>query len=208
MATTNVWPTVHGERAALVEDLAPLDEAGWSTPSLCHDWTVRDVVAHLAATAKISGGAFFPKLIAAGFSLPRMQAKDIARERGASGADALANLRAQVESSKHPPGPTDSWLGEVLIHGEDVRRPLGIAHRYPPAAVLQVLDFYKGSNLVIGAKRRVAGLRLQATDADWTHGEGPEVSGPALSLLLAMTGRHAAHAELGGEGLATLAARS
>jgi len=73
--------------------------------------------------------------------------------------------------------------------------------------VVQVADFYKNSNLIIGTKRRIEGLALRATDTGWSHGTGPEVSGPMLALLMAMTGRKAAASELSGEGLATLQAR-
>ena len=69
-------------------------------------------------------------------------------------------------------------------------------------------DFYKGSNLLIGSKRRIAGLTLRATDADWITGAGPEVSGPIVSLVMAMTGRKVADDDLTGEGVATLRSRS
>ena len=112
-----------------------------------------------------------------------------------------------MTSTKHPPGPTDSWLGEALIHGEDIRLPLGITRDYPTAAAVRVADFYKGSNLIVGAKKRIAGLRLTATDTDWAHGDGPEVSGPIVTLILAMTGRTVVLADLDGKGVATLADR-
>jgi len=73
--------------------------------------------------------------------------------------------------------------------------------------VRRVADFYAGSNLIIGAKRRIDGLTLRATDATWSHGSGPEVSGPALSLVMAMTGRKAALDDLSGDGVATLRTR-
>ena len=72
------------------------------------------------------------------------------------------------------------------------------------AALVRVVDFYKGSNLLIGAKRRLDGLTIRATDAKWTHGSGPEVSGPMLAIVLAMTGRKAGLDGLSGEGLETL----
>ena len=99
-------------------------------------------------------------------------------------------------------------MGETLIHGEDIRRPLGIKREHPTDAVVRVADFYKGSNLIIGAKKRIAGLQLTATDTTWSHGTGPEVSGPILSLMMAMTGRKAALDDLSGEGVATLSSRS
>jgi hypothetical protein len=100
-----------------------------------------------------------------------------------------------------------AMLGEIVVHGEDIRRPLGLAHQSPEAALVAVADSWKSSNLLIGTKRRIAGLRLRATDVDWAHGDGPEVSGPMVSVVPAMTGRKGAHADLAGEGLATLARR-
>ena len=208
MGKADIWPTVHSERKALSADLAALGEAQWSTPSMCNEWTVRDVVAHMTATTKITPATFFPRLVASGFSLGRLQAKDIVKEKGTSPGDTLARFEAVATSTKGPPGPSDAMLGETIIHAEDIRRALGLHHTYPTPAVVQVVDFYKNSNLIIGAKRRIAGLTLRATDTDWTHGTGPEVSGPVLTLLMAMTGRKAVLDDLTGDGVKTLAARS
>lgn len=68
-------------------------------------------------------------------------------------------------------------------------------------------DFYKKSNLLIGGKKRVTGLTLRATDIDWATGSGPEVTGPAASLVIGIAGRKAALDDLSGEGLATLRTR-
>jgi uncharacterized protein (TIGR03083 family) len=203
----DIWTVVFGERKALAADLKSLDEGQWTVTSLCTEWTVRDTVAHMTATAKITPAAFFPKMLMSGFSLPRLQVKDIAVERGPSPADTLARFEAVEKSVKHPPGPVDSWLGEAIVHAEDVRRPLGLQHEYPMDAVVRVANFYKNSNLIIGTKRRIDGLTLRATDTDWSHGTGPEVSGPMLALLMAMTGRKPAAGQLSGEGVATLQAR-
>jgi uncharacterized protein (TIGR03083 family) len=207
MAGVDVWATVHAERKALAADLEGLGDAGWGTVSLCPEWTVRDVVAHMTATSRLSSAQFFPRLVASGFSLKRLQAKDIATEKGSSPADTLARFRAQVDSTGRPPGPVDTMLGEVIVHSADVRRPLGIAHDYPPEAAAQAADFYRGSNLIIGGKRRAAGLRWRATDTDWERGDGPAVCGPVLSLLLAIAGRKAVLDDLSGDGVATLRSR-
>lgn len=207
MDKAEIWSTIHQERAALADDLAALTDAQWDTESLCAGWSVRDTLAHMTATAKITPGSFFGKLITSGFSFNRLQRKDIAVERGDSPADALERFRAVIASSKHPPGPNDSWLGETIIHSEDIRRPLGITHAYPTDATVHVAQFYKGSNLIVGAKKRIAGLHLQATDSDFSHGDGPEVKGPTIALVMAMTGRKAALADLEGEGVATLSSR-
>jgi hypothetical protein len=99
-------------------------------------------------------------------------------------------------------------LSEVIIHSQDIRSPLGIQHDYQKGAVVEVADFFKRSNLLIGAKRRIAGLSLRATDVNWSHGAGPEVAGPVLALVMAMTGRTSAIDQLRGEGVATLRARA
>jgi uncharacterized protein (TIGR03083 family) len=207
MDKAQVWPTINAERAALVEDLASLDDGKWETSSLCDDWTVRDVLAHMTAAAKMTPPTFVGKLVSSGFSFTKLQAKDIATERGTSPADTLSRFRAIVGATTHPPGPTFTWLGEAIVHSEDIRRPLGIAHQYPNDAVAAVADSYKGSNLVIGAKKRIAGLHLTATDTSWSTGTGPEVSGPMVSLLMAISGRRAAIADLSGDGVAILSSR-
>jgi uncharacterized protein (TIGR03083 family) len=203
-----IWPVVHTERRALAADLRDLGTEDWATSSLCSEWTVRDVLAHMASAAKLTPPAFLGKMIGSGFSFDKVQEKGVAANLGGSPADTLANFESVVTSVKHPPGPTQTWLGETIVHSEDIRRALGIQHKYPTDAVVTVADFYKGSNLLIGSKKRIDGLALRATDADWSHGTGPEVSGPILSLVMAMTGRKAADDDLAGDGVATLRSRS
>jgi uncharacterized protein (TIGR03083 family) len=203
----DLMPAIQDERKALAADLEGLSEQQWASTSLCDGWTVQDVAAHMTATAKISPPQFFVKMIGSGFSLKRMQTKDIAVERGSSPAETLSRFKAEITSTKHPPGPNQTWLGEAVIHAEDIRRALGIAHEYPIDDVVAVADFYKGSNLIVGAKKRIAGLKLHATDVDWSTGDGPEVSGPILSLVMAMTGRKEVLGDLSGPGVETLRSR-
>ena len=60
---SDLWHTVHAERAALVDDLAGLRSEQWATPSLCDEWDVLDVVAHLAATATLSPVRFVKEFL-------------------------------------------------------------------------------------------------------------------------------------------------
>jgi uncharacterized protein (TIGR03083 family) len=207
MANASPWPIIHAERESLATDLASVSDEQWSTPSLCPGWTVRDALGHMTATAKMTTPKFVAKLARSGFRFHNMSASDIARETVGPPTNTLAEFRSQLTATTSPPGPIDAMLGEVLVHSEDIRRPLGIAHTYPKDAVARAAKFYQGSNLLIGAKKRIAGLKLQATDTAWSTGSGPEVSGPAISLLLAMTGRKAALDDLSGDGLATLRER-
>lgn len=203
----DIWPVVHSERKALASDLKPLGPQQWATPSLCSEWTVRDALAHMTGTASMSTGSFFGQFAGSGFSFPKLQAKGIASNLGASPAETLARFEAKSDSTGRPPGPPNTMLGEVLVHSEDIRRPLGISHDYPIEALVQVADFFKGSNMIIGTKRRITGLTLRATDAEWSTGTGPEVRGTMLDLLMAMTGRKVATDRLTGDGVEALRSR-
>jgi uncharacterized protein (TIGR03083 family) len=207
MATASPWPLIHAERESLAEDLSPLDDAQWQTPSLCAGWPVRDVLGHMTATARMTPARFFTGLAGAGFRFNAMTARDISRETARTPSEQLAEFRTLIPATTSPPGPVEAMLGEAIVHGEDIRRPLGITRDYPQEAVIRVADFFKGSNLLLGSKRRIAGVELRASDAPWSTGSGPEVSGPALSLVLAMTGRAAALNDLSGDGLDTLRSR-
>jgi uncharacterized protein (TIGR03083 family) len=203
----DIWPTIHAERKALADDLGDVTGEQWDTPSLCSQWTVRDVLAHMTSAATLTPPAFFGKLIGSGFNFEKVQQAGVAAQLGSSPAETMAHFKGVLTSVKHPPGPNATWLGETIVHAEDIRRPLGIKHSYPTEAMVQVADFYKGSNLLIGSKRRISGLALLATDAEWSHGTGPEVAGPILALVMAMTGRTVPLDDLTGDGVATLRSR-
>ncbi|MET7953753.1 maleylpyruvate isomerase family mycothiol-dependent enzyme [[Kitasatospora] papulosa] len=203
----DVWPLVHAERAALVGDLESLDDGQWEEPSLCSGWTVHDVVAHLVDTARTTRLGFLLGLAGARFDFDRQNARGVERERCASPRDTLERLRQAAARTSTPPAPLDSRLVEEIVHGEDIRRPLGIARSYPREAVVRSLRLQVRTPASFGGARElVARTRLTASDAGLSIGEGPEVCGPALSLLLAVSRRRVALDDLGGPGLSALAA--
>lgn len=204
----DTWQMIDDERAALADALAGLPDSDWDKPSLCAGWTVREVVGHVIAIAQQTPPKFFGKLIRAGFSFNKLVNTDIQRiVGGRSNAELVEVLRASVKARTAPPGPTESWLGETLVHGEDIFRALGGYREHPAEHVVAAANFYTKSNLLIGAKNRINGVHLRATDTDWQHGRGPEVSGPAIALVLAMTGRKVALDDLSGDGVAVLRGR-
>ena len=201
----DTWNAIRAERASLVDALADLPDDAWERPSLCGGWSVREVVAHLVATAQMTPPAFFGRMIASGFRFQAMTAANIRRVLDRrSNAELVAVYRSRVDARTAPPGPATSWLGETIVHGEDIFRALGGYREHPTEHLIAVADFYAGSNLLIGAKNRIAGVRLRATDADWSHGSGPEAAGPAIALVMAMTGRTPALDDLSGDGVAVL----
>lgn len=202
----DVWPMVHAERAALIEDLARLDEEQWGRPSLCDGWTVHDVVAHLVDTARTTRLGFVAGLARARFDFDRQNARGVRRERAASPGETLERLRRVAPRTSTPPAPLDSRLVEEVVHGEDIRRPLGLTRVYPREAVVRGLRLQLRTPASFGGARELTSrVRLSATDAEVSVGDGPEVRGPALSLLLAVSGRRTALDELGGAGLDALA---
>ncbi|MGD0984944.1 MAG: maleylpyruvate isomerase family mycothiol-dependent enzyme [Acidimicrobiales bacterium] len=201
------WPKIQAEREACADLFEALTPEQWQGATWCGTWTVRDVAGHLVASTRQSPVMFFSGLAKAGFSFDKMVEVAAKRIGASESAGLAAEMRSAALRRNHPPGPVTAMLGEVVVHGEDIRRPLGLNRDIPEETLVTVAEFYKGSNLLIGAKRRIAGLRLKATNASWASGDGPEVAGPLASLVVAMTGRRQAYGDLSGEGVATLAAR-
>jgi uncharacterized protein (TIGR03083 family) len=142
-----------------------------------------------------------------GFRFNTMIDRDARRLGVLAAPEIIERLRARTSTTNGPPAPVMTMLGEIVVHTGDILYPLGQAREMSPEAVIASLDMYKTTGFPVGTKKRIDGLRLVATDADWSHGAGAEVTGPALPLLLAMTGRTAALDALSGAGVATLRSR-
>jgi uncharacterized protein (TIGR03083 family) len=203
-----IWDLIADERARLVEALGKLDDEQWALPSLCTGWSTKDTLAHVVSTAEMTPPKFFLGLAGSGFSFGKLMARNVA----AVGADPVPRLLERLEAAVHsrtaPPGPTGSWLVETVAHGEDIAHPTSTTITHSPEALVAAADVAKNTQPLLGAKKRVAGLRLVADDAEWTTGDGPEVRGPLRLLVLAMVGRPTVLGELQGDGVPTLQARS
>ncbi len=192
------------EFAALLEGLTPQQ---WDSPTLCEQWRVRDVVAHVIGYDPLSRT-----------QLMRRMAKGLVT-RGGANAVGVADyavkspeeLTALVRQYAVPHGLTSGFGGRIaltdgIIHQQDIRRPLGIPRTIPAESLRIALDFSTWAPRILGGLR-VRGLRLVATDLDWTHSNGPEVRGSGEALLMAMAGRPAALRDLDGPGKTKLAQR-
>jgi uncharacterized protein (TIGR03083 family) len=204
---SGIWPLVHAERAALAADLAGLTGQQWAAPSLCTGFTVRQVLAHLTAGASLNPVRWLAGVIRCRFDFDKQNSLRLAEQLGATPAETLARFRRVITSTTKPPVPATAMLGETIVHAQDIRRPLGIHRDYPIAALTRLAQYYQGSDLVVPAKARIAGLRLQASDGPFASGSGPLVSGPTLALIMAMTGRVTYCDDLGGDGAAALRTR-
>ncbi|MEU2720708.1 maleylpyruvate isomerase family mycothiol-dependent enzyme [Streptomyces smyrnaeus] len=204
---TGVWPLIHTERAALAADLEDLTDDQWEAPSLCTGLTVREVLAHVTAGASLNAVSWLTGVIRCRFDFDKQVAMRLGEQLGATPAETLERFRRIVPSTTKPPLPAIAVLGETLVHGEDIRRPLGIRRDCPVEVVTRVAEYYQGSDLVVVARKRIVGLRLIADDGPFTTGSGPVVSGPTSALVMAMTGRATYCNDLEGDGVELLRSR-
>jgi uncharacterized protein (TIGR03083 family) len=199
---------VSAERRHLADSVADLTDEQWATPSLCAAWTVRDVVAHLTVTTRMTVPRVLRAAVRARGSFDRL-AIDLAAERAAAhtSAELVAQLRESAASTRRFPGSTPmDPLMDLVVHAQDVARPLGRRHVSPPDVVAACLA-YVAPNRFLGGPQRLAGVRLVSTDTGWTHGDGASLRGPDIDLLLVAAGRRAGLDGLEGPGSEVLAAR-
>jgi uncharacterized protein (TIGR03083 family) len=184
----------------------------WSRPSLCERWTNHQVLAHL--------------VVGLGASL-RSVGDAMVRHRGtfdsanADMATALAASRSPKDLlddferlRREPQGlgryfPTRLFLGDHITHELDMVLALGMKPEVGTDALTAVLNTQVAvPNPFVPAFCNSRGLRLRATDTDWSHGDrGPAVIGRAAELVSVLGNRPKALPALRGDGVAALEAR-
>jgi len=201
------WDLVEAERRQLADLAAALTTEQWAAPSLCVGWKVHDVVAHVAGLPKMSVRSLLPAVIKNEFNVNKAIASLAIAAGTEQQVDVVSKLRSVATATRRPLGMKPAGiLADALVHQQDIRRPLALPREIPEDRLRVALDSIK-DNPALGSKKRIAGLRLVATDISWTHGTGSEVCGPAEALVMAMAGRRSACEDLVGEGLAVLAQR-
>ena len=193
---TELKDLVRAERLAFIDLLKTLTEDQWRTPSLCSAWTVENVAAHLAWAPVAGPLEMGPAALRAGFRTNRLIADSAVRWTARGRPAILDQLQRNVESDAKPLGmPPVAALTDAVVHGLDVRVPLGLHRDVDPEAFRLIADWTVGSRwpmtIPVGGspRKRLRGTRLVATDADWAWGEGAEVREPADLILLRLLGR-------------------
>jgi uncharacterized protein (TIGR03083 family) len=206
-STAELWPLIHDQRAKVAEMLSSLSDAEWNASSLCKGWRVRDVAAHCVETNLMTPARFMGKMLSTGFRFHAMSDRGIATHAQQSPAELLAQYRQTMLRTTTPPGPKVAMLAEAVIHGEDMARPTARRIDASPAVLIAAANFTRGAQPLLHGKTRSAGLAFRATDVEWSTGEGPEVSGPLTSIIIAIAGRKAGLEQLTGDGVPTLSSR-
>jgi uncharacterized protein (TIGR03083 family) len=195
------------ERAELVAFLRTLTPEQWDTFSLCPDWTVRDVALHIVSYEELTAPRLAATFLRGGLRVGSVNRVALTRYRALTTDDIID----VVERHQRPRGLTSGFKGGIAltdgtIHHQDIRRPLGLSRTIPEHRLVPVLDFSLHAP-TLPSKRNSKGLRLRATDLSWSHGDGPEVSGPGEAVLMAVAGRPHALGDLTGDGVPVLSDR-
>ena len=202
------WAAVAEERRSLVGTFEGLTDEQWATPSLCGEWTVRQVLGHLVAASSPLTGRFARELVRARGSFDRANARVAREEAERPVAELLADYRVLLTKRASPPGfGAEAPLTDALLHGLDVRLPLGLPTERPVEHHGPAMELLCSRRAALGfVPRGRPALRWVATDLDWSHGTGPEVEGTMADLMLAASGRRARLDALTGSGAPALAA--
>jgi uncharacterized protein (TIGR03083 family) len=207
MSDTSTMQLACEERQDFVDFLDGLSAEQWEQPSLCELWRVRDVVAHVVSYEELSRWQLVRRFAKGGLRPTRINALGVAEYAPREPKELTQLMRTSIP----PRGLTSAFGGMIalvdgMIHQQDIRRPLGQQRVIPPDRLRRVLNYALTSPATRGA-HRTRGVRLVATDLDWNHGDGREVTGPAEALLMAMAARPDAFSQLTGPGKELLTQR-
>jgi uncharacterized protein (TIGR03083 family) len=203
-----VFAAVADERRRIASLLDGFDDAQLATPSLCAGWDVKTVAAHVVSTVE-DGTPAFLRLAVRRRGMARA-IDELARQRaGQPGAQIVASLHRCADKRISPPlfGPLDP-LADVLVHGGDIRIPLGLPFAPDPQLAALAMEFLTGpwpfGFVPVG---RLRGISLHANDVGRSWGQGAEIRGPVAALMMAVSGRVALLDLLDGPGLPLLLRR-
>lgn len=204
MDPDRAWQVIDEERGRIADLLEDLHETEWAAGSLCTQWSVRDVAAHLTL-AHTGLFSLLGSVVRARGDFDRTIRDTAVRQARLPVTEYPRRLRAMVGSRRTAPFLTEIHpLIDVLCHAQDIARPLGRTHPMPADAAAAAADHIWTTSFPFFARRRLRGVELVATDAPWRVGAGERIEGPAGALLLLVSGRPAALADLTGPGLEAL----
>lgn len=195
------------ERAEMADFLESLRPEQWDQPSLCRGWRIRDVAAHVVSYEEHSRTDLAKRLAKARFRPGRFNEVGLAEYNQRDPDELVEFLRGHLT----PQGPTARFDGRVglvdaVIHHQDMRRPLGMSRQIPAERLLCALPFAVTAPPLRGFWK-ARGVRLLATDVDWSRGKGPEARGDAEAVLMVLAGRPGVAYELSGPGADVLQQR-
>lgn len=212
MNEDEVWAAIDTQRLRTVDMLESLSAGEWAHASLCEGWTVRDVAAHLTLQ-QISLGDGLRMAMRHPGSINHMNRENSRARAGLPTERLIADIRGMVGSRRHNFGLTElETLIDIVVHGQDIAIPLSRELEVDPQAAAAAATRAWSDHLTRRGRWKMRvfrsvpyeGYRLTATDTEWSVGEGPEIRGPILSILMLLTGRLVCLPQLTGEGAIAL----
>jgi uncharacterized protein (TIGR03083 family) len=213
---------ISAHRRSLAAALSTLTADQWRGASLCAGWTPAHVLAHLTMPFRISEPDFMAGLQRCGGDFTRFSDEIAARDSKLPPADLVGVLRDNADTPWAPPGGgLTGALSHDVIHGLDITWPLSLAHEIPARTMTIVLDAITapperesraggtgagntgakaGRGTLFGFP--LGGIRVRATDLDWSAGDGEELAGRSRDLLPLLAGRAVPGELFQGPGLA------
>ncbi len=195
------------ERAEMADFLESLQPEQWDQPSLCADWRVRDVAAHVISYEEHGTVDLVKRFAQARFRLHELNDVGVAEYNTRAPQELIRFLRQHLT----PRGITAQFGGGVglvdaMIHHQDMRRALDMPRTVPAERLRYALPFSVTAPPLRGFWN-ARGVRLIATDVDWARGRGPEARGAAEAVLMTLAGRRGVARELTGAGATILEQR-
>lgn len=188
MDPDGIWRCVDEQRAGIADLLEGLSAEQWMAPSLCDGWRVRDVAAHLTHSHMGRGRAVL-EAVKSGFRFDPM-IRRLGRDDPRSQPEIVAALRGMVGARRKVPGTSvQQPLIELLVHGQDIVVPLGLDWPMPAEAAVEAANRLSRMTFPLNAAKRLQGIRLVATDADFAAGQGREVEAPISDIVMVLAGR-------------------
>jgi len=204
------WSLIETERRTLADLLASLTPEQWAARSLCTEWRVRDVAAHLAMTpARAPSVVTMLRALVANRGDLWAAGRDVAVAYAAMPTTEIAAALRRDAAARTKPVfvVPDNILLDLVVHGQDIAVPLQIPRPVPPAAGRVTLGRIWSMGWPFHARRRFDGVTVRADDCEWSAGSGPGVHGTAAQLLLLMAGRSTPVDVLHGPGIDVLRGR-
>jgi uncharacterized protein (TIGR03083 family) len=193
------------ERRALADALDALTPEQWQGETMCAGWTAGHVLAHLTMPFRISGPDFMAGLRECGGDFTTYSDQIASRDSQIPQAELVGVLRDNAKNPWSPPGGgLVGALSHDVIHGLDITWPAQAEYPIPESALTAVLDsiISPGSETHFGVP--IKGVRISATDLEWTRGDGAPLAGRARDLVLLLAARRMPRDRFDGAGLAVV----
>jgi uncharacterized protein (TIGR03083 family) len=190
------------ERLALADALDGLTSGQWQGTTMCAGWTPGHVLAHLTMPFRISGQDFMAGMQECGGDFTKFSDEVADRDSKIPQRELVAVLRDNAGTPWSPPGGgLADALSHDVIHGLDITWPLSVSYPIGDRALAAVLDSITSPGTETHFGVPLDGIRLSATDLDWTRGSGAPLAGSGRDLVMLLAARRVPRDRFEGEGI-------